>query len=47
MLRFDSLRAPEAALRRECGGGGLILRLLRYSVVTTASPSPVEQALVR
>lgn len=48
MLRFDSLRAPEAALRRWLNAAALVRpAALEGTVVTTASPSPVEQALVR
>lgn len=48
MLRFDSLRAPEAALRRWLNAAALVRpATLEGTVVTTASPSPVEQALVR
>ena len=48
MLRFDSLRAPEAALRRWLNAASLVRpAALEGTVVTTASPSPVEQALVR
>ena len=48
MLRFDSLRAPEAALRRWLNAAALVRpAALKGTVVTTASPSPVEQALVR
>ncbi len=48
MLRFDSLRAPEAALRRWLNAAALVRpAALGGTVVTTASPSPVEQALVR
>lgn len=48
MLRFDSLRAPEAALRRWLNAAALVRSAaLEGTVVTTASPSPVEQALVR
>lgn len=48
MLRFDSLRAPEAALRRWLNAAALVRpAALEGMVVTTASPSPVEQALVR
>ena len=48
MLRFDSLRAPEAALRRRLNAAALVRpAALEGTVVTTASPSPVEQALVR
>ena len=48
MLRFDSLRAPEAALRRWLNAAALVRPVaLEGTVVTTASPSPVEQALVR
>ncbi len=45
MLRFDSLRAPEAALRRWLNAAALVRpAALEGTVVTTASPSPVEQA---
>lgn len=48
MLRFDSLRAPEAALRRWFNAAALVRSAAQGGVVvTTASPSPVEQALVR
>ena len=48
MLRFDSLRAPEAALRRWLNAAALVRpAALEGTVVTTASPSPVEQSLVR
>ena len=48
MLRFDSLRAPEAALRRWLNAAALVRpAALEGTVVTTASPSPVEQTLVR
>ena len=48
MLRFDSLRAPEAALRRWLNAAALVRpAALEGTVVTTASPSLVEQALVR
>ena len=48
MLRFDSVRAPEAALRRWLNAAALVRpAALEGTVVTTASPSPVEQALVR
>lgn len=48
MLRFDSLRAPEAALRRWLNAAALVRpAALEGTVVTTVSPSPVEQALVR
>ena len=48
MLRFDSLRAPEAALCRWLNAAALVRpAALEGTVVTTASPSPVEQALVR
>lgn len=48
MLRFDSLRAPEAALRRWLNAAALVRpAALEGTVVTTASPSSVEQALVR
>ena len=48
MLRFDSLRAPEAALRLWLNAAALVRPVaLEGTVVTTASPSPVEQALVR
>ena len=48
MLRVDSLRAPEAALRRWLNAAALVRpAALEGTVVTTASPSPVEQALVR
>ena len=48
MLRFDLLRAPEAALRRWLNAASLVRpAALEGTVVTTASPSPVEQALVR
>lgn len=48
MLRFDSLRAPEVALRRWLNAAALVRpAALEGTVVTTASPSPVEQALVR
>ncbi|WP_314933771.1 primosomal protein N' [Rothia mucilaginosa] len=48
MLRFDLLRAPEAALRRWLNAAALVRpAALEGTVVTTASPSPVEQALVR
>lgn len=48
MLCFDSLRAPEAALRRWLNAAALVRpAALEGTVVTTASPSPVEQALVR
>uniref|UniRef100_UPI003FA3D584 hypothetical protein n=1 Tax=Rothia dentocariosa TaxID=2047 RepID=UPI003FA3D584 len=48
MLRFDSLCAPEAALRRWFNAAALVRSAAQGGVVvTTASPSPVEQALVR
>lgn len=48
MLSFDSLRAPEAALRRWLNAAALVRpAALEGAVVTTASPSPVEQALIR
>ena len=48
MLRFDSLRAPEAALRRWMNAAALVRSAsVGGVVVTTASYSPVEQALVR
>ena len=48
MLRFDSLRAPEAALRRWFNAAALVRSAAQGGiVVTTASPSQVEQALVR
>ncbi len=48
MLRFNSLRAPEAALRRWFNAAALVRSAAQGGVVvTTASPSPVEQALVR
>lgn len=48
MLRFDSLRAPEAALRRWFNAAALVRSAAEGGVVvTTASPSSVEQALVR
>jgi len=48
MLRCDSLRAPEAALRRWFNAAALVRSAAQGGVVvTTASPSPVEQALVR
>jgi len=48
MLRFDSLRAPEAALRRWLNAAALVRpAALEGTGGTTASPSPVEQALVR
>ena len=48
MLYFDSLRAPEAALRRWLNAAALVRpAALEGTVVTTASPSPVEQALIR
>ena len=48
MLHFDSLRAPETALRRWLNAAALVRpAALGGTVVTTASTSPAEQALVR
>lgn len=48
MLQFDSLRAPESALRRWLNAAALVRPFSQGGrVVTTASPSPALEALIR
>lgn len=48
MLQFDSLRAPETALRRWFNAAALVRSFaVGGRVVTTASPSPTLEALIR
>ncbi|WP_237201258.1 primosomal protein N' [Rothia nasimurium] len=48
MLQFDSLRAPESALRRWFNAAALVRPFHQGGqVITTASPSPTLEALVR
>ncbi|ORC22021.1 hypothetical protein A7979_00420 [Rothia nasimurium] len=48
MLHFDSLRAPETALRRWFNSAALVRPFAQGGqVVTTASPSPALEALIR